>query len=84
MELYAGRVDMSGELIEGKPAAMQPEGEPVDGTYQYTVETAITRSGRHGFTVRVRPYHPDMPMAFVPELITWAGEARAVSNECLR
>ncbi len=76
VELYVGRVDMNGELIEGEPVPMRPEGNSVNGTYRYTVETAIARSGQHGFTVRVRPYHPDMPTAFVPGLITWAGEAK--------
>ena len=76
VELYVGRVDMNGELIEGKPVPMQPEGDPVEGTWRYTVATSISRSGRHGFTVRVRAYHPDMPMAFVPGLLTWAGEPK--------
>jgi starch phosphorylase len=76
VELYVGRVDMKGELVEGRPVPMRPEGNPVDGTYHYEVETSIARSGQHGFTVRVRPYHPDMPMAFVPGLITWAEVAK--------
>jgi hypothetical protein len=30
------------------------------------------RSGLHGYTVRVWPFHPDEPKAFLPALITWA------------
>ncbi len=79
VELYVGRVDMNGNLVEGEPVPMQPDGNPVDGTYIYSVETSAARSGLHGFTVRVRPYHPDMPMAFLPGLIAWAGDARAMA-----
>ena len=77
VELYVGSVNMSGELVEGRPVPMQSEGNPTDGTYRYSVETSIARSGQHGFTVRVRPFHPDMPTAFVPQLFTWAGDAKA-------
>jgi starch phosphorylase len=76
VELYVGPVDMNGDLVEGQPVLMQPQGAPVDGVYQYRVETSMARSGLHGFTVRVRPFHPDMPTAFVPGLLTWAGEAK--------
>ena len=76
VELYVGRVDMNGGLIEGQPIPMSAEGNPVDGTQAYTVNTSISRSGLHGFTVRVRPYHPDMPVPFLPGAITWADAAK--------
>jgi starch phosphorylase len=72
VELYVGRVNMNGELIEGRPIPMSEIGDPVDGVYTYVLDTSIGRSGLHGFTVRVRPYHPDMPVPFLPGLITWA------------
>jgi starch phosphorylase len=72
VELYVGRVNMNGELIEGRPIPMSEIGNPVDGVYTYALDTSIGRSGLHGFTVRVRPYHPDMPVPFLPGLITWA------------
>jgi starch phosphorylase len=76
VELYAGRVDTNGDLAEGEAITMQPEGQPHDGVYEYAVETAVSRSGLHGFTVRVRPYHPDLPVAFIPGLICWADATR--------
>ena len=76
VELYSGRVDMKGELVEGESIAMQPEGQPHNGTYDYGVATSTSRSGLHGFTVRVRPYHPDMPVEFIPGLICWADPSR--------
>lgn len=76
VELYIGRVDMNGDIVEGQSVPMSAEGEPHDGVYIYSTEISIERSGQHGFTVRVRPYHPDMPMPFLPGLITWASEAK--------
>lgn len=76
VELYVGRVNGEGDLVEGAPVMMQPQGQPSEGNYIYTVQTSIACSGLHGFTVRVRPSHPDLPVAFLPGLIRWAGEAR--------
>lgn len=80
VELYAGRVDANGNLVEGEAVTMQTEGQPVDGCYDYTVETSIARSGLHGFTIRVRPSPPDMSVAFIPGLICWADEARVAAK----
>ncbi|MBI4873913.1 MAG: hypothetical protein HY822_04680, partial [Acidobacteria bacterium] len=30
------------------------------------------KSGRHGYTVRVMPYHRDLTTPFLPGLIVWA------------
>jgi len=77
VELYIGRVNTQGDLMEGDSVAMQAAGQDSDGDYNYVVETSITRSGLHGFTVRLRPSTPDMSVPFIPGLICWAGESRA-------
>ena len=79
MELYLGRVDRQGELFEGNAVAMEAAGQNSEGNYNYVVETSIARSGLHGFTVRMRPSHPDMPVAFIPRLICWAGDSRVAA-----
>jgi len=76
VELYVGRVNMQGELVEGNSVPMEVAGKDSGGNYDYVVETSIARSGLHGFTVRVRPNHPDMSVAFIPGLICWADGAR--------
>ncbi len=75
VELYVGRVNMNGDLVEGKSVAMRSCGRDPDGNYDYEVETSIASSGLHGFTVRVRPNHPDMSAGFIPGLICWADES---------
>jgi glycogen phosphorylase len=79
VELYIGRVDGEGNLVEGEAIAMQPAPQNSGDTYSYAVETSIHRSGLHGFTVRVRPHHPDLPVGFVPGLICWADQSRVAA-----
>jgi len=79
VELYVGRVDGDGNLVEGEAITMQPEPQMTGGLYNYAVDTSIHRSGLQGFTVRVRPNHPDLPVAFVPGLICWADPARVAA-----
>ena len=76
VELYSGLVDLNGELVDGQAVAMRPEDPQTDGMVRYGVETAVSRSGLHGLTVRVRPSHPDLPVSFLPGLICWADESK--------
>lgn len=78
VELYLGHVDARGEIIEGRAIPMKVENN-AGGEFIYAGETAPSESGLHGFTIRVRPYHPDMLTSFVPGLITWANSGRATA-----
>ena len=89
VELYLGRVDTRGEIIEGHATEMRAEANSSDDRI-YTGETTPTESGLHGFTIRVRPSHPDLSTALVPGLIAWAMEdalqqslAREATQLCL-
>ena len=79
VELYVGRVDMRGEIMEGHAVAMQAEGNDGQASYRYAGEIALSQSGQHGFTVRVRPSHPDLASEFIPGLICWADKAGVVA-----
>jgi hypothetical protein len=70
---------MQGELVEGESVAMDVVGHDSENNYNYIVETSAARSGLHGFTVRVRPSHPDMSAAFMLGLICWADQSRVAS-----
>jgi starch phosphorylase len=78
VELYVGRVDANGDLVEGTAVPMRLDGQGRDGTCNYAVETSVARSGLHGYTVRVRPSHPDLTIAFIPGLICWADQSRVL------
>lgn len=73
VELYEGRIDAQGEIIEAVPIAMQPAGEAAPGVYYFEAAAKpASTSGLRGFTVRVLPFHPDLPDPHLPGLITWA------------
>jgi starch phosphorylase len=78
VQLYDGPVDPDGRFSGGRVVAMavvDDEGQhgPGDGVYTFTGTISCQSSGLHGYSVRVIPHHADLPSAFQPGLITWAG-----------
>jgi len=71
-ELYLGRLDAGGDLSGAVAVPMEPVGPDGRGTCQFEATTPCGHSGLHGFTVRVRPAHPDLAVPFLPGLICWA------------
>ena len=73
VEVYVGRLSADGEITDATARQMLPSGRDENGNYIFEAEAIICcKSGLHGYTVRVLPYHPDMSVAFVPGLIRWA------------
>ncbi len=73
VELCMGQVDAGGKIVEAAMVPMKP-GEPCsDGSFLYEANDVVcVRSGLHGYTLRVRPYNPDLFPQFMPGLITWS------------
>jgi starch phosphorylase len=72
VELYLGRIDPNGELLQGSSVPMTAVGEE-NGLHVFGIRhVAYTESGLHGLTVRVLPHHPDLATPFLPGLIAWA------------
>ena len=73
VELYLGRVDAAGDLVGAEAILMKPvEGGKAGSCLFETNEVVCFASGRHGYTVRVLPNHPDLAKSFLPGLIAWA------------
>jgi starch phosphorylase len=72
VEFYLGHLSSSGEIAGAIATPMQAMESESDGNFLFEGASRCTRSGRHGFTVRVRPYHPDLTVPFLPGLIRWA------------
>jgi starch phosphorylase len=52
---------------------MQPAGQSPEGLGIFEAAAVqCGRSGLHGYTVRVLPFHADEAKAFLPGIITWA------------
>jgi starch phosphorylase len=72
VELYLGEVDADGEIVNGVATPMQPMGFEDNGSWLYHAVSTCSRSGLHGYTVRVLPKHPDLCTPYIEGLIAWA------------
>lgn len=75
VELYAGRLNAHGEIEKPLVVEMQPAQEEAGATIYETTAVPDCGSGRHGYTARVLPRHPELRNAFIPGLILWANGA---------
>ena len=80
VELYSGRVNADGEIVDAgvqpmapiEPTRLSPAGGEARAVYLFAGETLpLCHTGLHGYTVRVRPRHPDLAVPWLPGLITW-------------
>ncbi len=73
VELYMGRINAAGEIIGAVAVPMKKSDQSGDGLAVFETEgVPVRKSGLHGYTVRVLPFHPDEANIFLPGLITWA------------
>jgi starch phosphorylase len=73
VEFCFGPLDIDGQIVEAEAVAMHPVGTDGEKGHRFEVHNVPgRRSGRHGYTIRVLPAHPDLVSPFLPGLITWA------------
>lgn len=74
VQLYEGVLDRDGTIERGRAHHMTLEGESDKGKgwYRYHIEFTSEATGRHGYSVRVIPNHPDVRQTLHLGLITWA------------
>jgi starch phosphorylase len=73
VEAFAGQLDAHGDISKPSITAMSCVGHGENGSMTYeAVAVLFDQSGRHGYTVRVTPQHPDVTERFIPGLIAWA------------
>jgi len=73
VQLYLGRVNADGEIVEGRAEPMRAVEDLGERRYRFLAEgVTCHESGLFGYTVRVLPHHPDLVTDFWPGLITWA------------
>ena len=75
VELYVGHLNPAGDIVNAVSVPMKARERDRQDMFLFEAVTPCTRSGRHGFTVRVRPYHPDLVVPFLPNLLRWADGA---------
>ncbi|QPC81778.1 alpha-glucan family phosphorylase [Phototrophicus methaneseepsis] len=72
VQLYYGKLDTRGNIVEGECIDMALAGEEGNGTYLFKTDHKFDATGQQGLSVRVLPYHEYMHTSFQPNLITWA------------
>ncbi|MDK9698624.1 MAG: alpha-glucan family phosphorylase [bacterium] len=72
IEVFFGAVNTDGKLHQGEAMSMGLESKLPDNTYLYRSVLTCTQSGRHGFSVRVVPSHPELAHRHDCNLVRWA------------
>jgi starch phosphorylase len=72
VQLLHGSVRAGDELAETTVVEMVPVGAPEEGLQRYRGEFGCDRAGRHGYTVRVLPSHPDLATPLEMGCVAWA------------
>jgi starch phosphorylase len=71
VEAYFGPLGATREIQRGRTVALSLERALGDGRHRYTGSIPCQRSGMQGFTVRVRPFHPEACELMSTGLVTW-------------
>jgi starch phosphorylase len=71
VEIYHGPLDAQHQVVQGRGVAMTLESSPGPGLHRYAGAIPCERSGMHGYTVRVRPSHPEANNMLCTGLMTW-------------
>ena len=72
VEVVSGSIDAGGEITNPGRILMQPAGKDGSGSDLFqAVLKPSTKTGLHGYSIRVLPRHPDLISSFLPGLITW-------------
>ena len=72
VQVVAGSIDASGSIMNPVTIPMQPSGRDGSSEVFQAVLRPSTKTGLHGYSIRILPKHPDLLSSFLPGLITWA------------
>lgn len=73
VQVVMGLVDADGAIKNPVVIPMRSSGRDSSGVDLFeAVVKPSTRTGLHGYSIRVLPHHPDLISPFLPELIAWA------------
>jgi glycogen phosphorylase len=73
VELYSGPLSSHGDIMSPIVTEMKPVRQERGGYIYEVIMVPCCGSGRHGYTARILPRHPDPKHPFAAGLITWAG-----------
>jgi starch phosphorylase len=71
-QIYFGALNADRQLEKGDVVPMEMKQKMQDGSYIYEGAIPCRQSGLQGYSVRIIPFHPDIPNPLRLGLITWA------------
>jgi len=71
VQLYHGPTPTDGLIENGQVVIMSCDELKGGGTYEFSGAVPCTRSGEHGFAIRVLPRHPDIAGHYNLRLLKW-------------
>ena len=71
VEAYSGRLDDKRQIAAGSSAPLSLKASLDGGRHRFVGAVPCDRSGMQGYTVRVRPAHPDANGVLATGLMTW-------------
>jgi starch phosphorylase len=71
VEIYFGPLDAQRQIRDGQCVSMKLEATREPGVHRYVGTIPCERTGMAGWTLRVRPCHPDANNLFAIGLLTW-------------
>ena len=71
VEAFFGPLSAAREIQRGRAVALALERSLGDGRHRYAGSIPCQRSGMQGFTVRVRPSHPEACELMSTGLVAW-------------
>ncbi|MBZ5687254.1 MAG: alpha-glucan family phosphorylase [Acidobacteriia bacterium] len=72
VQVVAGSIDAAGAIMNPVTISMQPSGRDGSAEVFQAALRPSTKTGLHGYSIRILPKHPDLISAVLPGLITWA------------
>jgi starch phosphorylase len=71
VEAYVGILDANREITAPTVVPLRYVEALGNGRHRYIGEISCDQAGMTGYTIRVRPHHPDASNAFLTGLMTW-------------
>jgi len=72
VQIFEGRVDANGEMMDTETVEMQGDGPGPDGGENYSGAFRTSEAGQYGLTIRVLPSNKELAGPMEPGLIFWA------------
>ena len=71
VEVYYGQLDTNGMIEKGNSMRMEIKNQDETGAYVFQANIPCESTGKHGFSIRVLPHHPELPNPHEMGLIKW-------------